>query len=550
MPELLLEDNKTFQQLEAHSELFHQVHLRDLFIKDPNRFNRFSLEACGILLDFSKNLVTDETLGLLFQLTRECNLAQKIEHLFTGEKVNTTEQRPALHTALRSFSEQPLFVGSQNISEQVAGALEQMQRIVLEIHEGRWRGFSNKPMTDIVNLGIGGSDLGPAMATYALSPYHKNKIRCHFVSNIDETDIWEATKNLNPETTLFIVASKSFNTQETLCNAKTAKNWLRRVCQEEALLSRHFIAITAKPEKAQALDIKHILPIWDWVGGRFSLWSTIGLPIALSIGMDNFLQLLQGAHAIDTHFRTSPFEQNMPVILALLNIWYVNFFNVKSYAILPYDQYLELLPSYLQQLEMESNGKYRRHNGSKVTYNTSPVIWGMVGSNGQHAFHQLLHQGTQLIPIDFILPLTCHHPLEDHHAWLVSNCLSQSQALMLGKTPEEVRSELLAQNMSETDINALLPHKVLIGNRPSNTLLIPKLTPHSLGALIALYEHKVFVQSVIWDINCFDQWGVELGKQLTAEIFKQLKSAQAYPSTGLHDSSTLGLMNYYKKHQQ
>jgi glucose-6-phosphate isomerase len=421
-----------------------------------------------------------------------------------------------------------------------------MDSMTKKIQMGEWRGFSHKAITDVVNLGIGGSDLGPAMATYALSPYHLNGIRCHFVSNIDETDIWEATKNLNPETTLFIVASKSFTTQETLCNALTAKNWLRRASKDEDV-SQHFIAITAKPEKAKQWGIKHILPLWNWVGGRFSLWSAIGLPIAIAIGMENFKLMLEGANAIDRHFRTSDFSKNIPVILALLNIWYVNFFNVRSYAVLPYDQYLKFLPAYLQQLEMESNGKYRRHNGEKVAYATSPVIWGMVGSNGQHAFHQLLHQGTQLIPIDFILPVRSHHPLEDHHTWLVANCLSQSKALMLGKNEEEVRRELIQQQLDEEEIKTLLPHKILIGNRPSNTLLIPKLTPFTLGAIIALYEHKVFVQSIIWDINCFDQWGVELGKQLTDEIFKELSSSKQ--GNKEHDSSTQGLINYYKMNQ-
>lgn len=548
MSEIMLEHSQIYKQLEEHATLFSRLHLRDLFKNDPHRFEKFSKEAHGLLFDFSKNLITEDTVSLLVELANACRLSEKIDLLFSGAKVNTTEQRPALHTALRNFSTEPLYVEGINITQSIEEVRNQMEQIVAKIHSGEWQGFSHKPITDVVNLGIGGSDLGPAMATYALSPYHMNKVQCHFVSNIDDTDIWEATKNLNPETTLFIVASKSFNTQETLCNTKTARNWLLNACHDEALLDSHFIAVTAKPEKAAELGIKHILPIWDWVGGRFSLWSAIGLPVAISIGMDHFKQLLQGANAIDQHFKTAPFEQNLPVLLALLNIWYVNFFNVKSYAILPYDQYLELLPAYLQQLEMESNGKYRRVDGSKVSYPTSPVVWGMVGSNGQHAFHQLLHQGTQLIPIDFILPLTCHHPLEDHHTWLVANCLSQSKALMLGKTEEEVRKELEEQQLSQAEIQRVLPHKILKGNRPSNTLLIPKLTPYSLGALIALYEHKVFTQSVIWDINCFDQWGVELGKQLTGEIFNQLKSKDKIEPSH-HDSSTNGLMNYYKKHQ-
>ncbi|MBA2653566.1 MAG: glucose-6-phosphate isomerase [Gammaproteobacteria bacterium] len=543
----MLEHHQIFQQLKDHAQLFDNLHLRDLFKEDPERFKRFSLESNGLLFDYSKNLITEQTLHLLVKLAKECNLQQQIERLFTGEKINSTEDRSALHTALRNFSSPAIYIDKVNVTQEIQIAFEKMTCIVEKIHNQEWLGFSNKPITDVVNLGIGGSDLGPAMATYALSPYHQNKVQCHFVSNIDDTDIWEATKNLNPETTLFIVASKSFTTQETLSNALSAKNWLLKACPNKEALAAHFIAITACPEKATEWGIDHILPIWDFVGGRFSLWSAIGLPIAIAVGMENFHSLLDGAHAIDEHFRLSPLEKNIPVILALLNIWYVNFFNVRSYAILPYDQYLELLPAYLQQLEMESNGKYRRHNGEKVDYATSPVIWGMVGSNGQHAFHQLLHQGTQLVPIDFILPVTCHHPLEDHHTWLVANCLSQSKALMLGKTEQEVRQELHQQNLSDQEIEKVLPHRVLMGNRPSNTLLIPKLTPFSLGSLIALYEHKVFVQSVIWDINCFDQWGVELGKQLTGEIYQQLSTDNQKPS---NDSSTQGLMNYYKKYQQ
>lgn len=548
MSEIMLEHRQIFQKLEEHSKLFAHLHLRDLFKQDAERFNRFSLEANGLLFDYSKNLITEKTLPLLLQLAEECKLAEHIELMFSGGKINSTENRPALHTALRNFTTTPMYVDNKDITKDINDTLLKMEKIVQEIYTKKWLGFSNKPITDVVNLGIGGSDLGPAMATYALSPYHKNKVQSHFVSNIDEADIWEAIKNLNPETTLFIVASKSFSTQETISNAVTARNWLLKACKDERLLSSHFIAVTANKEKAKALGIDHILPIWEWVGGRFSLWSAIGLPVAIAIGMDNFKSLLEGAHAMDKHFRNTSFEKNIPVILALLNIWYINFFNVRSYAILPYDQYLKKLPAYLQQLEMESNGKYVRHNGTKVNYATSPVIWGMVGSKGQHAFHQLFHQGTQLIPIDFILPLKCHHPLEDHHPWLVANCLSQSKALMLGKTKDEVLAELTAQKMSQTEIEKVLPHRVLMGNRPSNTLLMNKLTPFSLGNLIALYEHKVFVESVIWDINCFDQWGVELGKQLTSGIFKQLTSKTPDVSHS-EDSSTQGLMNYYKKHQ-
>lgn len=530
------------KQLKEHAASLLKLHLRDVFNADPNRFGKFSLETNNLLFDYSKNFITEKTLPLLIKLANESALIDKIDRLFSGSVVNTTENRPALHTALRDFSGGSLSVNGYNISEKINDAFSRMANIVDKIHNGKWLGFTQKAITDVVNLGIGGSDLGPAMATYALSPYHLDKVECHFVSNIDETDIWETTKNLNPETTLFIVASKSFTTQETLSNAISAKNWLQKAFGEVDL-SQHFIAVTSKVEKAEEWGIKYILPVWDWIGGRFSLWSAMGLSVALAVGMDNFRQLLEGAYAIDRHFQFTDFSKNIPVILGALSVWYINFFNVKSYAILPYDQYLKLLPAYLQQLDMESNGKYRKHNGEKVTYDTCPVIWGMVGSNGQHAFHQLLHQGTQMIPVDFILPMSSHHPLEDHHTWLVANCLSQSKALMLGKNEEEVKIELLEQNLAEKEIQRLLPHKVLLGNRPSNTLLIPKLTPYTLGSLIALYEHKVFVQSVIWDINCFDQWGVELGKQFTGEIFAEIS---ANKTQNLHDSSTQGLINYYK----
>lgn len=541
----MLEHSTIIQQLEEHSKLFEKVPLRDLFNQDPNRFQQFSLEFNGLLFDFSKNFLTKDSLSLLLELAKACQLKGHIEALFTGQKVNTTEDRAALHTALRNPSLESFFIEGSDITKEISNTLTVMEGIVSKIYRGEWLGFSGKPIKDVVNLGIGGSHLGPAMATQALTPYHTNRVKCHFVSNIDETDILEATKNLNPETTLFIVASKSFTTQETIRNATTAKKWLLKSCPDESLLATHFIAVTANQERAASWGIKHILPIWDWVGGRFSIWSAIGLPIAISIGMDNFKQFLQGAHDIDDHFRNTEISKNIPIIWGLLNIWYLNFFDVRSYAILPYDDYLKILPAYLQQLEMESNGKSRRKDGSNVNYSTSPVIWGMVGSNGQHAFHQYFHQGTQLTPIDFILPIHSHHPLEDHHTWLVANCLSQSKALMLGKTAEEVRLELQNENMSPEEIANLLPHKILLGNRPSNTLLLPKLSPYTLGALIALYEHKVYVQSTIWDINCFDQWGVEVGKQFTAEIFKDLSSDTIIEKA--HDSSTQGLINYYKR---
>jgi glucose-6-phosphate isomerase len=534
--------NNIFSDLTEHAKELQQIHLRDLFTQNPNRANRFSIETDSVLFDFSKNFITEKTRALLCALANECKLSDRIDALFSGQCINSTEERPALHTALRQQSNSSLIINHRNITDDINKTLRQMTLIVEKIQQSNWLGFNHQPITDVVNLGIGGSDLGPAMCTYALSHFQNSLVRCHFVSHIDDIDIWQRDQSLKPETTLFIVASKSFTSKETLLNATKAKNWLVTASGDEKCLTNHFIAITAKPDTAKQWGISHILPIWDWVGGRFSVWSAIGLPIAISIGMENFRAFLQGAHSVDQHFRTTEFEKNIPVLLALLSIWYVNFFNAKSYAILPYDQLLQHLPAYLQQLEMESNGKYCRHNGQQVNYATSPVIWGEVGSNGQHAFHQLLHQGTQFIPIDFVLAATNYHAEPKHHAWMVASCLSQSKALMLGRTEAEVRLELEQQHLSEDAINKLLPHKILIGNRPSNTLLLPTLNPYNLGALLALYEHKVFVQSVIWDINCFDQWGVELGKQFTEEIFQQLCDGKS----GNHDSSTTALINYYK----
>lgn len=535
-----------WQALSQHYQSLSHLRMQDLFQADSQRFTDFSLEAAGLLLDFSKNRITHETLSLLENLAETAHLTQQIEQLFSGQLLNHTENRAALHTALRQTDDTPVYVQGENIIPLVRASQQKMTAIVEAITSGAWHGFSGLAITDVVNIGIGGSDLGPAMATLALAPFAVDSIRCHFVSNIDGSQLHETLKNLNPATTLFIVSSKSFTTTETLCNASSAKNWLMNAAGNQSALSQHFLAVTAKPECAINFGIptKNILPLWDWVGGRYSLWSAVGLPIAFTIGMKNFNALLAGAYAMDLHFRSAPLTKNMPVILALLSIWYTNFFDARTQAILPYDHHLRLLPAYLQQAHMESHGKLIHHDGSSVQHLTGPVIWGGVGTNGQHAFHQLLHQGTQLVPVDFIVAANNHHDLIEHHELLFANCLSQSQALMVGRNIEQVTKELIATGLSANDAAALAPHKVIPGNRPSNTILLSQLTPHSLGALIALYEHKIFAQGVIWQINNFDQWGVELGKALTQPILETLRNLN---QTQSHDTSTHGLISFYKK---
>lgn len=524
------------QNLLQHQQEISPRNIIDLFSADKKRFEKFSLEAAGLFLDYSKNKITSETLTLLLALANKANLRNKIEDMFSGKPINITENRAVLHTALRD--------PKNKAHPEIQQVLQQMEHCVNAIRNGNWRGFSKQKITAIVNIGIGGSDLGPAMATKALTPYSSMERESYFVSNVDSTNIAETLKKLNPETTLFIVASKTFTTQETLCNAVTAKEWLLSQAKSETAIEKHFIAVTAKPERAKEFGIlkENIFPFWDWVGGRFSMWGAIGLAIAIAIGMDNFKELLAGAHAMDEHFRKSEFKQNMPVILALLGIWNTNFFNIKTQAIIPYDQYLELLPAYLQQLEMESNGKSVSLDGKKLTYATAPVIWGAVGTNGQHAFHQLLLQGTQIIPVDFIIAANTHNPIGDHHLLLMANCLAQSQALMRGKNREEVFAELIKQGLTDDEAKKLTPHKIIPGNVPNNTIMMQQLTPATLGALLALYEHKVFVQGVIWNINSFDQWGVELGKQIANSIIPNLAD-QNKPLN--FDSSTNGLIKKY-----
>lgn len=538
--------NKTtaWQNLEQHQQEIATQNMRDLFSKNPDRFKKFSLKAAGLFLDYAKNNITSKTLDLLLQLTKEANLTAKIEDMFTGKIINTTEQRAVLHTALRNPQNTSINVDGVNVMPEIHNTLKLIFACAEKIRTGKWHGFSDKEITDVVNIGIGGSDLGPAMVVNALMPYKIDTINFHFVSNVDGTHISETLKYLNPETTLFIIASKTFTTQETLCNAITAKEWLEQKAATKNASLQHFIAVTAKPDKAEEFGIakQNIFPFWDWVGGRYSLWSAIGLAIVIAIGAENFQAFLAGANTMDQHFRSAPFAQNMPVIMALIGIWQINFLNAKSYAILPYDQYLALLPSYLQQLEMESNGKNVDINGNKLTYATSPIIWGGVGTNGQHAFHQLLLQGTQKVPIDFIVPVNSHNPIGQHHLYLFANCLAQSQAMMCGKTKEEAEQELLKSGIDSVTAKKLAEHKAIPGNNPCNTILVNKITPQTLGALIALYEHKVFVQGIIWQINSFDQWGVELGKQLAQKIIPQLEDAHAQLTT---DASTLGLIKFY-----
>ncbi|MFJ2334341.1 glucose-6-phosphate isomerase [Pseudomonas helleri] len=534
-----------WQALKLHRADMQHFSMRDAFNSNPKRFEDFTLSSCGLFLDYSKNLITDQTRSLLVNLANEADLKNAIKSLFEGDIVNASEGRPALHTALRRPVADKLSVNGVNIMPQVHKVLNQMTELVGRIHDGLWRGYTEKPITDVVNIGIGGSFLGPELVSEALLSYAQKGVRCHYLANIDGSEFHELTAKLRAETTLFIVSSKSFNTLETLKNAQAARAWYLAQGGSEAELHRHFIAVSSNNAAAVAFGIReeNIFPMWDWVGGRYSLWSAIGLPIALAIGMSNFKELLSGAYSMDQHFQNAPFEQNMPVLMAALGVWYGNFWGAQSHAILPYDHYLRNITKHLQQLDMESNGKSVRQDGTPVSTDTGPVIWGGVGCNGQHAYHQLLHQGTLLIPADFIVPIVSFNPVSDHHQWLYANCLSQSQALMLGKTRAEAEAELRDKGMSEEDVQKLAPHKVIPGNRPSNTLVVERISPRRLGALVALYEHKVFVQSVIWGINAFDQWGVELGKELGKGVYNRLTGNLEEPA---EDASTQGLINYFR----
>ncbi|MGF7028619.1 glucose-6-phosphate isomerase [Sphingobacterium sp. HSC-15S19] len=518
--------------------------LRALFAADPTRFEKFSIAFEDILLDYSKNRITAETKALLVQLAKECGLADAIAAMFSGERINVTENRPVLHTALRNQSDQPVYVDGKDVMPDVKRVLAQMKAFTEKIIAGQWKGYTGKEITDVVNIGIGGSDLGPVMVTEALKAY-KTRLNVHFVSNVDGTHIAETLKAVDPETTLFLIASKTFTTQETMANAHTAKDWFLASGALQEDVAKHFAALSTNTEAVRAfgIDTQNMFEFWDWVGGRYSLWSAIGLSISLAIGFDNFEELLKGAYDADVHFKETSFESNIPVILALLGVWYNNFFQAESHAILPYDQYLHRFAAYFQQGDMESNGKYVDRNGQQVDYQTGPIIWGEPGTNGQHAFYQLIHQGTKLIPCDFIAPANSLNPIGNHHQLLLSNFFAQTEALMNGKTEEEVVAELKKAGKSEQEIEALKAYKVFEGNRPTNSILFKIMTPRTLGRLIAFYEHKIFVQGVIWNIYSFDQWGVELGKQLANQILPELSDANTVTS---HDSSTNGLINAYK----
>lgn len=533
-----------WQALVTHQQEVSKFHLRELFYADSQRFELFSLEAADLFLDYSKNCITAKTIELLCNLATASNLTLAIDAMFKGKTVNITENRPALHVALRNFNSPSLWVNTQNISSDIQIVLSKMAVFTEQVRSGNWRGYTDKPITDVVNVGIGGSDLGPAMVTEALTSYAMPALNLHFVSNIDGSYLQQTLEKLNPETTLVIISSKSFTTQETLTNAQSIRAWFRQQSGDNKNESLHFVAVTSNIAAAQSFGIvpNNIFPIWEWVGGRYSLWSAVGLPIALAVGMENFHELLAGAAKMDQHFCTAPLQQNMPVLLGLLSIWYNNFFAAPAQAILPYDQALRRLPAYLQQAEMESNGKSTTNKDLAVGYTTSPIIFGEPGTNAQHTFYQLLHQGTHLIPVDFIIPLQPHCLLGDHHAILFAHALSQSKAMMEGKTALEIIQEMRADGHDDEEIKRLTPHKILPGNRPSNTLLFSKLTPRNLGALLALYEHKIFVQSVIWQINPFDQWGVEYGKQLAHSILANVLNCNHISA---HDGSTNGLIAKY-----
>ncbi|HAY0337565.1 TPA: glucose-6-phosphate isomerase [Escherichia coli] len=534
-----------WQALQKHFDEMKDVTIADLFAKDGDRFSKFSATFDDqMLVDYSKNRITEETLAKLQDLAKECDLAGAIKSMFSGEKINRTENRAVLHVALRNRSNTPILVDGKDVMSEVNAVLEKMKTFSEAIISGEWKGYTGKAITDVVNIGIGGSDLGPYMVTEALRPY-KNHLNMHFVSNVDGTHIAEVLKKVNPETTLFLVASKTFTTQETMTNAHSARDWFLKAAGDEKHVAKHFAALStnAKAVGEFGIDTANMFEFWDWVGGRYSLWSAIGLSIVLSIGFDNFVELLSGAHAMDKHFSTTPAEKNLPVLLALIGIWYNNFFGAETEAILPYDQYMHRFAAYFQQGNMESNGKYVDRNGNVVDYQTGPIIWGEPGTNGQHAFYQLIHQGTKMVPCDFIAPAITHNPLSDHHQKLLSNFFAQTEALAFGKSREVVEQEYRDQGKDPATLDYVVPFKVFEGNRPTNSILLREITPFSLGALIALYEHKIFTQGVILNIFTFDQWGVELGKQLANRILPELKDDKEISS---HDSSTNGLINRYK----
>ena len=535
-----------WRQLKEHYEEMKDLSMKKMFREEADRFSKFSTSIDDIVFDYSKNRINDRTIGLLLKLAEECKVKEAIEAMFNGDKINETENRSVLHVALRNFSKEPMYSEGKDVMPQVKKVLRQMKSFCDKIHSGEWRGYSGKRIRYIVNIGIGGSDLGPLMVTEALKPYWIQDIQTYFVSNVDGTQIVETLKKVKPERTLFLIASKTFTTQETMTNAHTAREWFLKKAKDEKHIAQHFAALSTNEKEVVKFGInkKNMFEFWDWVGGRYSLWSAIGLSIALTIGYKNFEQLLKGGHETDKYFRATPFEKNISVLMALVGLWYTNFFGSQTEAILPYDQYMHRFAAYFQQGDMESNGKSVDRNGEPVSYSTGPIIWGEPGTNGQHAFYQLIHQGTLLIPCDFIVPAQTHNPIGDHHLKLISNFFAQTEALMNGKTDEEAQKELEKAGSTAGEIAKLLPFKVFSGNRPTNSILIKKITPFTLGELIALYEHKIFVQGVIWNIFSFDQYGVELGKQLANKILPELENEDKIET---HDGSTNGLINFYKE---
>lgn len=546
LPTINPTQTNAWKELENYFATFKGTQMKDMFAKDSQRAAKYSLQFEDIFVDFSKNLIDEKVMSLLLKLAEECGLKDAIEAEFTGEKINKTEKRSVLHIALRNRSNTPIFSDGKDVMPDVNRVLAQMKDFSEKIISGEWKGYTGKAIKSIVNIGIGGSDLGPLMVTEALKPYKKPNITSYFVSNIDGTHMAETLKKVDPETTLFIVASKTFTTLETMTNAQTAKDWFLKAAKDEKAVAKHFVALStnAKAVSEFGIDTNNMFEFWDWVGGRYSLWSAIGLSIACNIGFENFQELLEGAHAMDKHFRNTEFSKNLPVILALIGIWYNNFYGAETEAILPYDQYMHRFSAYFQQGNMESNGKYVDRNGKEVSYQTGPILWGEPGTNGQHAFYQLIHQGTKMIPCDFMAPAISQNPIGDHHPKLLANFFAQPEALMMGKTAEQVTAELKKQGKSDEDIAMLLPFMVFKGNIPTNSILFKKLTPRTLGSLIAMYEHKIFTQGIIWNIFSFDQWGVQLGKQLANVILPELKNNDAVSS---HDSSTNGLINKYKE---
>jgi glucose-6-phosphate isomerase len=533
-----------WQALARHQQALARRHMRDLFAEDPGRFERFSLRLDDLLLDYSKHRITAETMGLLLELARTAGVEGWIKRMFGGERINATENRAVLHVALRHRAATPILVDGADVMPAVREVLARMGRFATAVREGAWKGATGKRITDVVNIGIGGSDLGPRMAVLALDAYRHPELAFHFVSNVDGGDIGATLARLDPETTLFIVASKTFTTQETMTNAATARDWLVASLKQEAAVAHHFVAVSTNTKAVAAfgIDTQNMFEFWDWVGGRYSMWSAIGLPIMLSIGPERFDELLGGAYAMDCHFRDTPLERNLPAVMALIGVWYINFMGAATLAVLPYDQALARLPAYFQQLDMESNGKRVGRDGRVVAHDTGPIVWGEPGTNGQHAFYQLIHQGTRMVPCDFIAAAETPYPIGRHHDMLIANFLAQTEALMRGKTEAEARAELVAQGLSGEALDKLVPHKVFPGNRPTTSILVRRFDPGTLGRLIALYEHKVFVQGIIWDIYSFDQWGVELGKQLANRILPELEGTASAP----HDSSTTGLIAHYK----